>query len=254
MIIRRLSSSLRNQDWATVLIEIVIVVVGVFIGIEVANWNEDREFDARETELLAVLQTELQENIDLTIAKISSYETVGAAGARALSFLEQAQPCTSDCWPLVLDFMHASQWLDLWVNRSAYDAMRRIGLPRDREVVKAVETYYAQNAQMAKTFDISPTYRDLVRGYVSLAIQDSYWENCYVLEGGIESYDMGCPAPVADAVSIKTVAAISADAMLQRVLTKWAGEVRSVPVSLGDEIAAARRAMAAIDADLEQRK
>ena len=37
--------------------------------------------------------------------------------------------------------------------------MRRVGLSRGREVVEAVEAYYAQNAQMAKTFDISPAYR-----------------------------------------------------------------------------------------------
>jgi len=39
MIIRRLVQSLRRRDWFTVVIEILIVVVGVFIGIEVSNWN-----------------------------------------------------------------------------------------------------------------------------------------------------------------------------------------------------------------------
>jgi len=36
MIIRRLVQSLRRRDWFTVVIEILIVVVGVFIGIEVS--------------------------------------------------------------------------------------------------------------------------------------------------------------------------------------------------------------------------
>lgn len=40
MILRSLASSVRNQDWFTVLIEIVIVFVGVFISIEVSNWIE----------------------------------------------------------------------------------------------------------------------------------------------------------------------------------------------------------------------
>ena len=43
MILRRISESIRRQDWFTVLLEIVIVVIGVFIGIEVANWNDARK-------------------------------------------------------------------------------------------------------------------------------------------------------------------------------------------------------------------
>lgn len=39
MILRRLSTSIHRQDWFTVLVEIVIVVVGVFLGIRASNWN-----------------------------------------------------------------------------------------------------------------------------------------------------------------------------------------------------------------------
>jgi len=48
MIIRRLSNSLRKQDWFTVLIEILIVVVGVFLGIQVSNWNDARSYQVKE--------------------------------------------------------------------------------------------------------------------------------------------------------------------------------------------------------------
>ncbi len=43
MILRRLVDSLRKQDWSTVLVEIGIVVLGVFLGIQVANWNAERQ-------------------------------------------------------------------------------------------------------------------------------------------------------------------------------------------------------------------
>ena len=49
MILRKLASAIRRQDWFTVLLEVVIVVLGVFIGIQVANWNDarrDREAEA----------------------------------------------------------------------------------------------------------------------------------------------------------------------------------------------------------------
>jgi len=42
MIKRRLRERLRQQDWLGVWIELALVIVGVFLGIQVANWNEQR--------------------------------------------------------------------------------------------------------------------------------------------------------------------------------------------------------------------
>ena len=44
---RRLAQSLREQNWTTIFIEFVLLVLGVFLGIQVANWNEDRQLEAR---------------------------------------------------------------------------------------------------------------------------------------------------------------------------------------------------------------
>ena len=50
MILRRLTTALRKQDWVTVVIETLIVVFGVFIGLQVNNCNEARAQWAEETE------------------------------------------------------------------------------------------------------------------------------------------------------------------------------------------------------------
>ena len=42
MIFRRISQHVRDQNWTAVGIDLVIVVVGVFIGIQMSNWNADR--------------------------------------------------------------------------------------------------------------------------------------------------------------------------------------------------------------------
>lgn len=42
MIRRRVIEQLREQQWVAVGIELVIVVLGVFIGLQVSNWNQDR--------------------------------------------------------------------------------------------------------------------------------------------------------------------------------------------------------------------
>lgn len=59
MILRHISESIRRQDWFTVLIEVLIVVIGVFVGIEVANWNEARGERANESQYLSDLRSNL---------------------------------------------------------------------------------------------------------------------------------------------------------------------------------------------------
>ena len=42
MILRRFAEALKQQNWSAVAIEFVLLVLGVFLGIQVANWNETR--------------------------------------------------------------------------------------------------------------------------------------------------------------------------------------------------------------------
>jgi len=43
MILRRITAHFRKQEWTAIAIDFVIVVAGVFVGIQVANWNTDRQ-------------------------------------------------------------------------------------------------------------------------------------------------------------------------------------------------------------------
>ena len=48
MILRRITKHVREQNWTAIAIDFVIVVVGVFMGIQLGNWNEQRGASARE--------------------------------------------------------------------------------------------------------------------------------------------------------------------------------------------------------------
>lgn len=58
MILRRLSTDLRQQDWVTVLVETLIVVFGVFIGLQVNNWNAVRVEQVEQVALLQRLEAD----------------------------------------------------------------------------------------------------------------------------------------------------------------------------------------------------
>lgn len=71
MILRRIKVHIEKENWFAVGIDFCIVVIGVFIGIQVANWNEARVNRDTETTYLELLQRDLQttqQELDAQIA------------------------------------------------------------------------------------------------------------------------------------------------------------------------------------------
>jgi hypothetical protein len=73
MILRRLTTALRKQDWFTVVIETLIVVFGVFIGLQVNNWNAARVERNSEQVLLLRLQEETRSLLGHTERRAGQY-------------------------------------------------------------------------------------------------------------------------------------------------------------------------------------
>jgi hypothetical protein len=60
MIFRRVKAHIENENWFAVGVDFCIVVVGVFIGIQVANWNEARAAQIRTAALLERLERDFE--------------------------------------------------------------------------------------------------------------------------------------------------------------------------------------------------
>ncbi len=66
MLLRRVTQHVRDQNWFAVGIDFVIVVIGVFIGIQVANWNDSRADWSLRGNYLTQLTEDLQADITET--------------------------------------------------------------------------------------------------------------------------------------------------------------------------------------------
>ena len=60
MIFRRLKAHIEKENWFAVFIDFCIVVIGVFIGIQVANWNSEQTDRGIETQYMTRLLGELE--------------------------------------------------------------------------------------------------------------------------------------------------------------------------------------------------
>ncbi|MFC6196498.1 hypothetical protein [Ponticaulis profundi] len=69
MILQRLATSIRKQDWFAVVIETLIVVMGVFLGIQLGNWNAAR-LNQNEAQ---TVKERLQSETEAVLSELENY-------------------------------------------------------------------------------------------------------------------------------------------------------------------------------------
>jgi hypothetical protein len=233
MILRRLKAHVEKENWFAVGVDFCIVVIGVFIGIQVANWNEARAANERERMLLVELRGEVKRNVADTEGKGRGF-LVGAISARHL--LERSDDidnvCDQDCWDLIVDMMHASQWQQMNINWTTYDELRRDGLPSNREIVDAVESLQYVARQSANALVTPPEYRTLIRRKIPIELQDAYWDSCFLIEEQVEIYIDPCEKPDSVVVDPELVNSILSDEQIITTMREWTSIARMTGAAL----------------------
>ncbi len=64
MILARLAQAIRRQDWFQVLIEVLIVIVGIFLGLQVQAAYEGKQAEDEEARVIGYLISDLEETIE----------------------------------------------------------------------------------------------------------------------------------------------------------------------------------------------
>lgn len=179
MIFKRAAAKLRAQDWVAISIELAIVIIGVFIGIQVANWNAER-LERRETQrMLTRLKPELQnllayyESARQYYGLTRRYANVALAGWRD-------DPRVSDR-DFVIAAYQASQNYATSINNATWatvfgaDRLNRIDDPATRENLSFL--MYADTTPIDNATVDTP-YRHNVRRIIPVEIQDAIRAKC----------------------------------------------------------------------------
>ena len=103
MLLRRITQHVKDQNWFAVGIDFLIVVIGVFIGIQVSNWNEARTSDIREKVILADLLEDLQADQASLSASLQSVK-LGIDAGNTLLISADLEPVLSVSVPGQINF------------------------------------------------------------------------------------------------------------------------------------------------------
>jgi len=229
--------------------------VGIFIGLQVDDWDKEKTFFKKETQLLKELKIELEDSILFMDGISSSYKQATEAGRRSLNFISSGSSCDTNCWSVLIDFMTASQWQSTQVRTSTYENMRTLGMPVNRAIINAVEAYLLTTRTNVTYYARVPLYRSEIRQLLPLEIQERYWERCYSSKNGLEYYDLDCTEGTLDKeLLVQAVSNILSNSKIKPYLTFWTSTIVSTPQDLEDQNIEARKAISLIDAELKNRQ
>ena len=248
MILRRLADAIRQQNWFTVVLEIMIVVIGIFIGLQVDDWNEARKDRVLEQRYLERIRADIEK--DITLFEFSRERA--AERIAQIRFLEAMtrDPDAAAAEPArtIITLEKASWESYIRVEPRTFEEMRGAGLStliRDPGLRDAIAEYYREIARWERIVDREASDEQFSFAAAGLLSGEQL--------AAIENHeDTGDPLPGADAATARALAAALADTP---EATRWLPQMQHYHILVGKVVTrhldAAKALTAEIDAALE---
>ena len=225
MAIKSLVSRVRQHDWLAVGIELLVVVAGVFIALQVTNWNDERKEAARGREYLERLHDDLALDIANLDATAAFWNHVRDYGVGAIAYAERGTLVQGSAWKTLLAYYQASQ---VWPYRKhdvTFQEIKSSGdllLIRDAALRAHIATHYSASAgsQVVEVLGLIPRYREHVRGMTPWGIQQYIWARCYRSES-THQFLLDCESPISEAEALAVIENYRRSTELTEELRFW---------------------------------
>jgi len=180
VIIRRMADAIRAQNWFTVIIEIFIVVIGIFLGLQVTEWNKSR-LEGQQSKLFTQrLIADLQENAWDYQYQIEYYGDVLDNANLALSVLDGREEATDEA--LLIAAFRATQYTFFDVRRATFDELTStgtLGLITDQALrLTAMRVYASSTFDLIDSGGATSKYREQFRMITPIDIQHVLTKKC----------------------------------------------------------------------------
>lgn len=237
MTLRTMIRRARERDWTGFVIEIVVVVIGVFLGLQASNWNQDRQESARGREYLQRIDADLQSEISL-LRKLRVFSrAVDTYGEAAIAYAENGTLYRNSAWETALSYYQASQ---VWPFRQPNTTFQEIRSSGDLQLIRnatlraTIAGHYGDNSNshVLEVLGVVPKYRARVRGMTPWPIQRYIWSHCYRSGEDLGQELIDCPSPVSEAEATTLIKQYRQDTALTAELRFWMATVNTAQFML----------------------
>jgi hypothetical protein len=164
--------------------EVILVMIGILLALQVNNWNEIRKERAKESSYLERLKENLLVDKNQFELNVEFYNQVFDYGNSAISYSNGEDLGTTSNWEVLVAFFHASQIWPIIPTVSTYDELKSSGelsLIQSDDLRNNLSYYHGGgHYRYINTVGIHPPYRKMVRGLIPTKVQNYMWENCHV--------------------------------------------------------------------------
>lgn len=223
MILRRFADAFRRQDWFTVAVETLIVVFGVFIGLQVNNWNEARKQAELQTKLLERLEEEFLALEPVVADLVAFTQSAQKSTAEVVNALrEETQPADEAAFRNALG--RANWALSVPQVAAAYSELVSTGRLADIsnvELRKALIRYGDAHERLERTYPVATNVIFAPDSNYYRAVNWNMDTATWTEQGAILSYDWemlrASRAEMQSWVTFQYDLALFADAELQEI-------------------------------------
>lgn len=179
MFLSRLKNHMTEQNWFAVWLELFILFLAVFVGLQADNWNEERIAKKNAKIYYERLITDLESEERTRLTRIKYNEQVLAHGKSALEALQQPELKNKE--EFLIDLYQATQLWNYTPQRATYDELLSVGIANAIPNIEArtrLANYYLglQNSQQIQQERIP--YRQSLRRFMPHVIQSAVRQNC----------------------------------------------------------------------------
>lgn len=176
MILKRLATALRKQDWTTVLVEFIIVVAGIFVALQVNEWALERDNRRQEHAALERLLTEAESTLDALNQGIERSNRINGIRRTAIQFIDSDQPVPEDDLMLRVGINTLAQFPPFIPVAVTYQELTSAGqmqLIRSAELREKIAGFHADVAYHSKLNDgFADRSDEFWRGYKRHVVWD----------------------------------------------------------------------------------
>lgn len=179
MVSRRIREHVTAHNWFAVTIDFIVVVIGVFLGMQVTNWNSARIERATARAYRAEIIENLRANEISIGEQVIYYRQVQRHAIAALDVMDAPGSAMDETF--LINAYQASQVRQRLLAQTAYDEMKSAGLGKNvagPETRARLSAFYGQLPQFNNMALSVTAYRDRVRRAMPIAIQRQLRERC----------------------------------------------------------------------------
>jgi hypothetical protein len=180
MISRRIGEHVRHHNWFAVAVDLVIVILGVFIGLQVQEWNTARQARARAETYTERLRDDLRYEAWSYEFLIGYYKDVRENAERTIAAVIGGSPLSDE--QFLISAYRASQYTSNETRRSTYDEMVAtgdIGLIADQRLRLTALSYFTLPLIGVTTDEArNSEYRRIFRRETPMDIQRALLRDC----------------------------------------------------------------------------